>query len=1021
MLIAGRSNKIFRIMGNRSIARQCAWLVITLLGWNCWLADSMKGQVLSPHKALGRYQQYVWQDQHGLPQNSANAITRTRDGYLWVGTFEGAARFDGVRFTVFDSSNTPALRASHQVTALCEDRAGNLWLGTNGGGVIRYRDGHFQAFATAEGLASVNVRALLEDRAGNLWISTDKGLHRWHDGRFTVFDVKNGLPHEQVWGLTEDRDGNLWAGTGAGVVRFANGQFTVYAAKEGLPPFPVYALLADRAGRLWVGSNGGGLYQLIGNRLVARATYSTGNRIRALYEDRDGGIWVGTQSGGLSLIEGNHVTPYSTREGFPGDSAIAFYQDPEGDLWVGTRDVGLCQLRAGRFRVYSTQDGLPHNNIAAIFADSLGRVWVGTSGGIGRWQDGVITGFTARDGLNGGTITEDSAGNIWASAQRKLLRYRDGRFTPFPMQNGPPANSSVSELLGDRAGNLWIGLFGDGLRLYRDGRFTTYTMANGLVDNYVINLYEDRAGGIWIGTLNGMSRWQNGRFTNWTTDDGLSSNRPLSFYEDRQGSMWIGTSGGGLNRFKEGKFVAITRNDGLYDNLAFQILSDTEDDSGSLWMSSNRGIYRASLRELNDFADGRIHTVNSYDYGVSDGMLSRECNEGGPGGCKTRDGRLWFSTVRGVVVVDPRVNESAAPRVAIEAASIDKQPVATELFQTAITLDPNQENLEIQYTAFNWSRPQHVRFKYQLSGFNHDWVEAGGRRTAYYSHLPPGNYVFKVIADNGEGVWNTAGQSLRIRVLPPFYRTWWFVTLALLALFGAVFGGFRYRVNQLEQRQAAQQAFAQQLIESQEAERKRIAAELHDSLGQQLLVIKNWAMIGLGLNENGNREPLDQISATASQAIDEVRQVIYDLRPYQLDKIGLSNTLRFMIEKVATASGIAFTVEIGEIDDLFSHNAQVVLYRIVQEGINNIVKHSRATAARIALARAGQRLSVVIEDNGRGFGHSPAEISLPPAAGLGLTSLRERVQMLGGQATIHSEFGSGTKIEIMIALDRPQS
>lgn len=1005
--------RLSNLMNKAPIILTLLWLLLWL---SCLTPGRVWGQTLSSRKVLGKYQQLIWQDQHGLPQNAANAIVRTRDGYLWIGTFEGAARFDGVRFTVFDGNNTPALHSNHQIMALLEDRAGNLWLGTNGGGLVRYRDGHFQAFSTADGLAHNHVRALWEDRAGNLWIGTDGGLNRWRAGRWTVFHARDGLPDERVSALAEDKAGGIWVGTEKGLAYFADDRVTIYSRREGLLSEYVYALLIDRAGTLWVGTGGGGLYLFQAGRFVAHTARPLARmRIRALYEDRAGQLWVGTQDSGLALIKDDHCTFYATPDGLPNDTVVSFQQDPEGDMWVGTYSGGLCQLRTGRFQVYTVQDGLPHETSHSVLEDAAGRVWMGTAGGLAMLQAGSITSFTSRAGLpfNGiGALAEDRAGKLWIAGGSQFCWYQNGRFIPQRLQNGQSFNKAVFQLLGDRAGNVWIGTGGSGLNLYRDGRYTLYTTREGLAGNFILTLYEDRAGGIWVGTQDGASRFYNGRFSSWTIKDGLGSNHILAFYEDQAGNVWIGTSGGGLSRWRDGKIVTITVKDGLYDNLAFQILSDTEDDSGNLWMSCNRGIYRVSLRELDDFLAGRRRRVTSYDYGVSDGMLSRECNGGAPSGWKTRDGRLWFPTVQGVVAIDPRLRELQPPQVVIEGADVDRQPV---FVSQMLQLRPAQQNLEIRYTAISWRRAGQVRFKYQLIGLDYDWVEAGTRRTAYYSHLPPGAYVFKVIADNGEGVWNEEGQTLRVVVLPPFYRTWWFLTLAVLGLLGAVFAAFKYRVAQLDRRQAAQQAFARQLIESQEHERKRIAAELHDSLGQNLLIVKHRAQLGQRAAHDAPEfhEQFEWIIASASQSIEEVREIAQNLRPYHLDRLGLTKAIEVMIEKVAATTPVHFVAELVPLDDLFSKEDAITLYRVVQESLNNIVKHARASEVRVSVERLTDSLTLTICDNGRGF--APLAAAAQPS-GFGLAGMAERVRMLGGQWRLDAQEGQGTTVTVQLHL-----
>jgi ligand-binding sensor domain-containing protein/signal transduction histidine kinase len=1008
-------------------------LIIILVGLSCLMPDSTMGQTLSSRKVLGRYQQYLWQDQHGLPQNAVSSIVRTRDGYLWLGTVEGAVRFDGVRFTVFDSNNTGEIRSS-QITALLEDRAGNLWMGTNVGGLNRYRDGHFTLYTTQEGLSNDQIRCLFEDRAGNLWIGTyGGGLNRFGDGRFSVWTTRDGLPHDQVWAITEDREGSLWIGTGNGLARFKDGRFTVFTARDGLAQSGVYSLCLDREGNLWAGSGHGALSRFKDGRFTVYGSREGLPRdlVTAITEDRAGVIWIGTRGSGLCRFKDGRFTSYTTKDGLPSDRILSIYQDPDGDLWVGTDGSGLCQFRDGRFKVYTEADGLPRDFTLAIYEDTAGGLWVSTVGGLSRFKDGAFTVYTTRDGLLSNivrSICEDREGSLWFGTGAGVSRYKDGRFTNWTTKEGL-SEGSVYPVLADRAGNVWIGALNGGLNRFRDGRFTVLTTRDGLADNSVLSLYEDRSGSLWIGTLNGgVSRFKDEHFTTWTTKDGLGSNHVLSFFEDRTGALWIGTHGGGLSRLKDEKLTTITARDGLYDNLAFQILLDAENDDGNLWMSCNKGIYRASLKELNDFADGRVARVTSFAYGVADGMLSRECNGAHPAGWKTRDGRLWFPTVKGLVVIDPQSRDLQPPLVAIEEVMLDR--VAQPAGQL-VRIGPGRGNLEIQYTGLSWSRPAQIKFRYQLVGLDEAWVEAGTRRTAYYPHLPPGEYTFKVIADNGEGVWNTEGKELRIIVLPPFYRTWWFLTLAAISVAGMALLGYRYRIAQLRRAQAAQQAFSRQLITSQEQERKRIAAELHDSLGQRLVVIKNLALMFLRAPSNKGdrggqttaRQQIEEISAEASLAIGEVKEISYNLRPYQLDRIGLTKAVLSVVKKAAAASEIAFSAEIDDLDGVFPEDSEINFYRIVQESVNNILKHSQATEASVTIRREADRILLTIRDNGKGFTPGAANPDSREdgdgqsgfsQGGFGLIGISERAQLLGGKLVIHSVPGSGTTINMAI-------
>jgi signal transduction histidine kinase len=481
--------------------------------------------------------------------------------------------------------------------------------------------------------------------------------------------------------------------------------------------------------------------------------------------------------------------------------------------------------------------------------------------------------------------------------------------------------------------------------------------------------------------------------------------------------IWVGSYDGGLSRIKGNRISRITMRDGLFDNGAFQILEDAQDN---FWMSCNRGVYRVSRKELNEFADGARRSVASIHYGKADGLLNTECNGGTqPAGFAARDGRLWFPTQNGVAVVDPRAvaGNELPPPVAIEEFILDNQSI---VFPDAAVIPVDVKSFEIHYTGLSFVRPEQVRFKYKLVGLDADWVDAGTRRTAYYSHLSPGSYTFTVIAANSDGVWNEQGANIRIEVVPPFWRTWWFISITSLAF--VTLGGFLYRRRtlRLKRKQAARESFSKQLIESQERERKRIAAELHDSLGQNLLVIKNRAMMGLipTADPAQARRQLDEISATASQSIEEVREIAYNLHPYQLDRLGLTKALRAVLEKVASSSETQFSISIDEIDDVLPKTSEINLFRVVQEAVNNIIKHAGATEATVKIERTSNSIRVNIRDNGKGFSPPPASLAAAQV-GLGLRGIDERVRILGGRCLIESVPESGTNVNVEIKISEP--
>jgi len=667
---------------------------------------------------------------------------------------------------------------------------------------------------------------------------------------------------------------------------------------------------------------------------------------------------------------------------------------------------------------YSKANGLAADNTYPIFEDSSGVMWRGGWGGLTRIENGQFTHYDDKDGLIGlhMSLYQDREGTLWIGSYGALTRLRDGRFELMASAKGKNKielpDPSPLAIVQDREGAMWFGTT-EGLVRYKNGAVTGYTASDGLPDKYIQAIHESRDGALWIGTRGGLARFDNGRFIAYTENDGMPATRVRCIYEDGDGVLWIGAYDGGLARFKDGRFTRYTMKDGLFNNGAFQIL---EDRRGNLWMSCNKGIYSVSKQELNDFAAGKIHSITSISFDQNDGMLDEECNGGmQPAGWIARDGKMWFPTQHGAAVIDAEAapRNPLPPPVLVEQFMVQRRPV--DLHEVMV-IPPGSDDVEIHYTGLSLIKSEQVKFKYQLVGLDRDWIEAGTRRAVYYSHLPPGDYKFRVIAANVDGVWNTEGASIGIRILPPFYRTWWFVALATATVAALAVLAYRKRVSHLEQARAAQETFSRRLIDSQEQERKRIAAEMHDSLGQNLLIIKNRALLGqMAAKEHGVcREQFDEIDLSVSQAIDEVRTIAYNLRPHHLDRLGLTKTLEAMIDKAAAASSIRFTWRIADLDGALSKPSEINLYRIVQESINNILKHSQATEAEIEVSRDAHGVQVLIRDNGRGF------VAAAPAAetrrGFGLTGINERVRMLGGILAIESGAGQGTTITVKLPL-----
>ena len=539
------------------------------------------------------------------------------------------------------------------------------------------------------------------------------------------------------------------------------------------------------------------------------------------------------------------------------------------------------------------------------------------------------------------------------------------------------------------------------------------TSHDGLATDDARVIITDRRSDIWIGGYGGLTRLHDGQPTRWTEAQGLPSNNIRSIMEDGTGDIWVGTYDGGIGWFRNGKWVVFNKDRGLYDNGAFQIL---EDDQERFWISSNQGIYRVSRPQLEAVADVREARVASVAYGLADGMLSVECNGGlWPAGAKDDRGLLWFPTQKGVAIVDPKsvITNRQPPRVEIEAASIEHKP-QSELHH--VVLRPGQTNLEIEYTALSYTKPQQISFRYKLDGIDDEWQEVGQRRTAYYSHLPPGDYVFHVSASNSDGIPSAHDGMLLVTVIPPFYRRWWFALLIFLVALGILWMSWRHRVGHLKRAQARQQAFSRELIASQEGERRRIAAELHDSLGQRLIIINNLALFllrpkGRLGSEEDKLQTIEEIRTEAFHAIEETRAISYALRPFQLDRLGLTKAIQALAKTVARASEIEIVTEVDDIDDAFDDELRINFFRIVQEALNNVVKHSGASQGSVVVKRTKSSVVLMVSDNGKGLPSDPRSAHAGPG-GFGLTGMRERAMLLNGTMQIKSEPGAGTLLTI---------
>ncbi|MEW6367201.1 MAG: two-component regulator propeller domain-containing protein [Acidobacteriota bacterium] len=731
---------------------------------------------LDPAKKPSQYCMDVWQVGRGLPQNHVIALLHGRKGYLWLSTFDGLARFDGVSYKAF---GTGEMRTgpSNIVREIFQDENGVLWMGTQSDGLISYSDGLFRTYTVGEGLAGVQVLAIARDGQAGLWIGTDRGLNRLKNGRVDA-PFGNVLTGTSVRSLCIDRHGGLWIGTdGNGLFHARVGAADIRRGPAMIASETIDAIREDREGMLWVGTSKGIVTIKQGG--LGSPTRVPGLEhmwVTCVLQDRDGSLWVGSSSAGVARIAQGRVDRLTTRDGLPSDQVQSMAEDPEGSLWIGTIDGGLVRLKDEAFTAYTSRQGLSGDMTSCCFEDHAGAVWVGTTkGGLSRLDARGIEVFDTSDGLNDNLVTcviDDDRGRIWVGSYGGLNQIFDGM---VQSQGFLPGLHVFSTEL-DRDGALWAGTDG-GLYRIREGDTTHYSTRDGLSDDGVSCLLVDGTGKLWVGTDGGLNYWTHDNVPSFGSEKSLSGSSVTCIFEDAERTVWVGTERG-LHRCKDGRFSVYTSSDGLYDDNIVNIL---EDRKGNLWLGGKRGVFYVSKKELDDRAAGRIASVRCVAFNEEDGLKSRTCNGFSRLRPAADGGKLWFPTINGVACVDPDglMTNTLPPPVVIEEVHADDRTIdPTTMTVHEHAIQAGTKRVEFRYTALSLRKPRSNLFKYRLDGYDRDWHDAGTARMATYTNLRPGRYAFRVKACNGDGVWNEKGDTFTFFLEPFFYQTWWFTVLA---------------------------------------------------------------------------------------------------------------------------------------------------------------------------------------------------------------------------------------------------
>lgn len=930
---------------------------------------------IDPSRAMTQYVHRAWTVQNGLPQNTVQVIAQTPDGYVWFGTEEGVVRFDGLRFTTFNPLNSPKLR-SENIGALIVDDRGDLWVGGRRG-VNIYRDGAFHDVPGTEALTHVFGVARVEE-TGTIWFASSwKGLQSYRDGTLR----RDPVVPDRAMSICACRD-VVWTGAADGLYRHQAGKTTRVAGFDG----EVAAVACDRDGRgVWVG--GKGLLHYDGTQFTRPISGLEKESVWAILVDRRGTIWIGARHG-LWRWSGGKLSRMGAEDGLSSSYIAALFEDLEGTLWIGTNFGGLNQLRDGVFLAFTPREGLSDPAVWTVAQDRTGAMLAGTDQGLNRFANGR---WNRVDGGPAGhsqisAIWPDRDGSVWIASDGKGLRHlrQDGAVRTYTKRDGLPSEQLLT-LLGARDGTLWIGTSAGPVRL-SGGRFQLFGKNHGLGGQFVIWMHEDRRGRVWVSTGDGggPAYFDGVRFRQVK----LSENDPpyiaSCIYDDAQGDYWFG-SRGGLHRLHDGRMFTYTAAHGLVPGMITYIF---EDEAGMLWLAGPTGLSRVPRKTLDDVLAGRASKVAPVVYGIGDGLPgSGVMPFAAPRAWRAADGKMWLATGRGIGVLDPRAPLPVLrTRPLVEEVQIDGTVVAPA--QGIVVMRPHANRIQFRYTAPTMTIADRVRFRYRLDEYDTSWVDAGERRVAEYTNLPPGRYRFVVEASPGGGSWMAARTPVAIRRLPAMHQTPWFALACVSALAGIAWLIHWRRMHTLRMQHAAVQG-----------ERRRIALEFHDTLATGLTgaILHIQTAMDRADDRTGAAARLEVVKNLLLSTLDDARRTLVNLRAPNAVSRSIADRLTTIVSTMTSGLAVRGTVEVHGDPLVTDPDVEHHLIRIAQEALTNALRHSGARNITVTLDFKSNGLVLTIRDDGRGSGEFSVEHSSKTT--YGLRGMRERADAIGAKLT----------------------
>lgn len=985
-------------------------------------------------RPFARYIQKIYTSNEGLPQNRIRALVQSHDGFLWIGTQDGLARFDGAMFEIFNKDNTPEM-PHNDITSLFEAEDSSLWIGTFNG-VVRYKNRSFIPIPIQTG----PVRGIGADPSGTIFIGTmDNGVYTYTNGRVDSITIVQGLVSNSLNILAVDHEGTIWLGiSGKGLNVFRNKQWSYYYTGNGFPSNSVRSMCVGSDNTMWIGTENG-LVRWKNNsfRTFTEADGLPDNIVPSVYESESGTLWIGSEDGGLCRLQNGEFTTYRSTEGLSSDYVTAILEDRERNLWVGTFNAGLNQLWKGKFLNFTPREGLPNRTIASILESRQGDIWIGTGGsGLLRFNGKQFITLPVLGKLVNNSIRaifEDSKGYLWIGTEDGILRYKNGTFKEYSKKDGLE-HTYIRAFAEDHEGSMWVGTIGGGVHRLENGKFVNYRN-KGIPANVIRCLFVDHNGFLWIASNEMVMCWQHGTVKTYTKQDGLPPEPIYDMMEDSSHTLWLGSYGGGLVRMKDGAFFQFTTKQGLFNDVVYRVLEDKRE---YIWMSGMRGISCVTKQMLNDFADGKIKQLRCTGYTTSDGMISSDCaGNSQSAGCRTSDGNLWFPTAEGIVVVNPDSLDGNLPpppvmirQVIVNNVDYSRTPDAQVLV--------GDGKVEFHYSGLSYHVPKKVLFQYKLEGFEKEWRSVGTRRYAYYTNLRPGKYLFRVTACNSDGIWSEEGASFAFELKPYFYQTYWFYGILILAFIALIAGIYRIRVWQLLKKENELELRVHERSTQLEAANKELEAFSYSVSHDLRAPLRSINGFSIALLEDYSEKIDDQGKdyllrvRRASQSMEELIDNILKLSrvtrvEMHYTNFDLGNLAHSTITKIRESHPERQVDVIIDQDMVVyaDHNLmQIVLDNLFQNAWKFTGTHPDARIELRTIQHNGQKVYFVRDDGvgfdmnraGKLFGafqrmHSPAEFE---GAGIGLATVQRIIHRHGGRVWAEAAIEKGATIYFTI-------